>query len=260
MQVPRFSGINRRSVLHALGSAGLVLTGARLHAAEPAGPTMAVAFVADFEPFVMGQDRGILVELVREASRRLGRTLRKLDFPSLRLDQDPLGEFPTLDMFVGTPATRRPEYFYTPVYAFDNVAASLTERALRVATVHDLAGKSVVAFPNASMHLKEPFTTFHRQVLASSKAYLETERMESIVAMLLSQRAQVVMLDRTFLRFYARKLGRPNLQGITVHELFPERNIIYAVSKQQHVIAQVRKHLDDMERSGWTATMLKAYL
>lgn len=247
----------RRRLLQHLGATGLSL-GTGLQAAEPA--PLVAAFIENFAPFVMEDERGILVDLVREAARRLGRNLRKLDFPSLRLDLDPLDKYPKLDIFVATPAARRPSYHYTPLYAFENVAASLTDRGLRIDSVEDLAGKSIAAFYHASKHLKEPFTTFHSRVLASARNYQELERMESIVSMLLARRVQVVLLDRTFVRYYARKLGRPDLAGITVHEIFPQRNNIYAVGKNAQLIAQMRKHLDEMERGGWTATMLKTYL
>ncbi|WP_326534183.1 substrate-binding periplasmic protein [Pseudorhodoferax sp.] len=248
---------NRRLFL--CGTALGALGGTAGAALPPSASTLAAAFVADFEPFVMG-DGGILVDIVREAARRQGYGLRRLEFPSLRLDQDPLGEFPDLTMFVGTPNARRAGYHYTPVYAFDNVAATLSDSRLQIASLQDLAGKSIVAFNNASLHLKEPFTSFHRKELAGAKGYLEIERMESIVAMLLNQRAQVALLDRTFLRYYARKLGRPNLAGITVHDLFPEKNEIYAVSKNAELIAALGRQIQQMQASGWTAEMLKKYL
>jgi polar amino acid transport system substrate-binding protein len=253
--------VERRRIVRLAVALATLAPARGVRAVTPTSPSsLVVAFVADFEPFVMGRDGGILVELVREAARRLGYGVRKLDFPSLRLDQDPLDAFTSLDMFAGTPATRRPHYHYTPLYAFDNVAASLTERGLKIDSVQDLRGKFVVAFHNAALHLKEPFTSFHRQVLANSKSYLETERMASIVAMLLNGRAQVVLLDRTFLRYYARQQGRPGLQGITLHELFPERNIIYLVGKDQPLIARMQRQLQQMEQTGWTAGMLKNYL
>jgi polar amino acid transport system substrate-binding protein len=228
-------------------------------ALPPVSAPLSVAFVAGFEPFVMGEG-GILVELAREAAKGAGYTLRRIELPSLRLDRDPLGDFPELHMFVGTPSAHRPDYHYTPLYAFDNVAASLTASQLTVNRLQDLSGKTVVAFNNANLHLKEPFTSFHRQALAGQKSYLEIERMESIVAMLLHERAQVVLIDRTFLRYYARKLGHPDLAGIRVHELFHEKNIIYAASKNAELVAAIRQQLQRMQASGWTATMLRRYL
>ncbi|MCW5626943.1 MAG: transporter substrate-binding domain-containing protein [Burkholderiales bacterium] len=220
---------------------------------------LSVGFIADFEPFVMEQT-GILVDLMREALRRMGRELHKLDFPRSRLNQDPLASFPGLHMFVGTPPVHQPIYHYAPIYAFDNVAASLTDRKLDIRRLEDLAGKSIVAFNQASFFLKVPFRTFHDRILRNSSSYLEVDRMESVVAMLLNRRAQVILLDRTFLRYYARKLGHPDLAGITVHELFPEKNIIYAVSRHRDLIVGVRRSLRDMEKNGWVASMLKTYL
>lgn len=256
MPMPGNPSPDRRKLLFATLAALSAGAAAQL---PPTSAPLAVGFVVDFEPFVMG-DEGILVELAREAARRLGYALRKLEFPSLRLDQDPLNEFPAMQVFVGTPNTHRPDYHYTPLYAFDNVAASLTDSKLNIRTLDDLKGKSIVAFNNADVHLKEPFTSFHRQFLAGTKTYLETERMESIVSMLVNQRAQVVVLDRTFLRFYARKMGRPDLAGITLHELFPQKNTIYAVSKNRALIDGLRLQLQQMDSSGWTAGMLKKYL
>jgi ABC-type amino acid transport substrate-binding protein len=210
-------------------------------------------------PFVINRSEGIFLDLMREALRRLGYGLKVYDFPSRQFDFDPLHEFTGLDLFVGTPQTHRADYAYAKVYEFSNVAVTLSESRLKIDKVDDLRGKDIVAFNNASDHLKEPFHTLYVNELAKSKRYHEVENHRSQFEMLLSKRTQVIVLDRTMVNYYAAQFGRKDLRGLSLHEIFPETNAVYAVGKDAELVASIGKTVAAMQHDGSLQRLLRPY-
>jgi len=225
----------------------------------PVSASLRVGFVVDLEPFVIGPSSGIFPDLMREALRRLGRVMEPFQFPSRRFDFDPLGQFADLDLFVGTPATRRADNFYAPIYEFSNVAVSLTESRLDIQSVDDLRGKDIVAFNNAGIHLKQPFTALYERELKNSPLYHEVENQHAQFNMLLKKRTQVILLDRTMVRYRAAKFGIKGMRGLTLHEIFPATNTVYAVGRDAELIRLLDETVKAMQRDGSARKVLAAY-
>ncbi|KHD25671.1 hypothetical protein NM09_08155 [Vibrio caribbeanicus] len=217
-----------------------------------------VGFVVGIPPFVIG-DSGILVDIVGEALKRSGYTISNYKFPSKQFDQDPLNAFKELDIFVGTPLTFRVNYSYGKVYEFDNVAVSKSSNQLTIDSVSDLKGKYIVGFNNASQHLKEPFTTFYKQELANWEGYKEIENQQAQFDMLMKDRAQVILLDRSMAYYYARQAGVENMQGFTFHEIFPLKNTIYVVGRDQKFIKIITSNLEQMLKDGSLDALIDEY-
>lgn len=217
-----------------------------------------VGFVVGIPPFVIGES-GILVDIVGEALKRSDYTISNYKFPSKQFDQDPLNSFSELDIFVGTPLNFRVNYSYGKVYEFDNVAVSKTSSALKIDRVSDLKGLYIVGFNNASQHLKEPFTTFYNQELAKWEGYKEIENQQAQFDMLLKDRAQVILLDRSMAYYYAKKAGVENMQGFTFHEIFPLKNTIYVVGRDQKYIQVIKDNLDEMRSDGTLERLVAEY-
>ena len=135
---------------------------------------------------------------------------------------------------------------------------SKRETALTIERVADLEGKDIVAFNGASLHLKEPFTTFHAGNLKDSANYREIENQRAQYSMLQSDRAQVILLDRYMVQHYAKEMGH-DLSALVFHEIFPHKNAIYAVAKRRAVLDAVTRHIDEMRASGWVDEMLSKY-
>lgn len=231
----------------------------RSWAAPPARQTLNVGFVVDMVPFVIKRNEGIFPDLMREALRRLGYQLKVYDFPSRQFDFDPLNEFPGLDLFVGTPQRHRADYHYAKIYEFSNVAVSLAESRLKIDKVDDLRGKDMVAFNNASDHLKEPFHTLWERELKHSRRYHEVENQRAQFEMLVTRRTQVILLDRTMVRYYAAQFGFRNMLGLVLHEIFPETNAVYAVGKDAALIERIEKAMGGLERDGSVRQLLRPY-
>ena len=251
-----------------IGRRRLLLTGLALGWGGLAGSSMAdapvrkslnVGFVVDMVPFVIKRNEGIFPDLMREALQRLGYELKVYDFPSRQFDFDPLNEFSGLDLFVGTPQRHRDDYHYAKIYEFSNVAVSLAESHLRIDKVDDLRGKDIVAFNNASDHLKEPFHTLWERELKKSRLYHEVENQRAQFEMLVTKRTQVIVQDRTMVRYYATQFGFKNMQNLTLHEIFPEANAVYAVGKDAALVERIGKTMKALEQDGTVRRLLRPY-
>jgi ABC-type amino acid transport substrate-binding protein len=218
-----------------------------------------VGFVVDLEPFVIKEWSGIFPDLMREALKRLGHTMEPFQFPSRRFDFDPLGQFADLDLFVGTPVSHRADNFYAALYEFSNVAVSLSASRLDIRSVDDLRGKDIVAFNNAGLHLKQPFTALYERELKNSPLYHEVENQHAQFRMLLEGRTQVILLDRTMVRYRASQFGVQDMKGLKLHEIFPATNTVYAVGRDAEFIRRLEESFKAMHRDGSFRKVLAAY-
>lgn len=240
------------------GSAVALVNG--LARALPAGSrTLSVGFVTDLIPFVIDKDRGVFPDLTREALQRLGYAMRAVAFPSRQFDFDPLSRFADLDLFVGTPVEHRADYRYAKVYEFSNVAVSLASSRLKIDSVMDLRGKDIVAFNNAGPHLKQPFTALYERELRHSPLYHEVENHSAQFQMLLDRRTQVIILDRTMVRYYAGQAGIKGEAGLAVHEIFPLTNAVYIVGRDAELIRRIEDAMASMMRDGSVRKVLARY-
>ncbi|WP_367989051.1 substrate-binding periplasmic protein [Vibrio sp. NTOU-M3] len=244
----------RRILLSAMVFFALLFT-STTHANEK---VVNVGFVVGIPPFVIG-DSGILVDIVGEALGRSGYEISNYKFPSKQFDQDPLNTFSELDIFIGTPLTFRVDYSYGKVFEFDNVAVSKVASQLKIDNVSDLKGKYIVGFNNAKQHLKEPFTTFYNQELSDWEGYKEIENQQAQFDMLMKDRTQVILLDRSMAYYYARRAGVKNMEGLVFHEIFPLKNTIYVVGRDQKYIQLIKQNLDEMWQDGTFTMLLDKY-
>ncbi|WP_394145090.1 substrate-binding periplasmic protein [Vibrio atypicus] len=217
-----------------------------------------VGFVVGIPPFVIGEE-GILVDIIGEALKRSDYKISNYKFPSKQFDQDPLNTFDELDIFIGTPLSFRVDYSYGKVFEFDNVAVSKASSELTIDSVSDLKGKYIVGFNNAKQHLKEPFTTFYNQELANWDGYKEIENQQAQFDMLVKDRTQVILLDRSMAYYYASKAGVKNMEGFVFHEIFPIKNTIYVVGRDQKYIQLIKQNLNEMERDGTLLALVEKY-
>ena len=252
--------VGRRRLLAAGGAFALLGLEARVLSATPVTrQTLSVGFVIDLIPFVLNKDRGVFPDITREALRRLGCQMKAFAFPSRQFDFDPLSRFADLDLFVGTPVEHRADYHYAKIYEFSNVAVSLASSRLKIDSVSDLSGKDIVAFNNAGPHLKQPFTALYERELKHSSLYHEVENHNSQFQMLLDKRTQVIILDRTMVRYYSAQAGIKAQAGLVVHEIFPLTNAVYVVGRDAALMSRIENAVGDMTRDGTVRKILALY-
>ena len=169
-------------------------------------------------PYVMMDFRsGIEVEMVREATRRMGVRFEPVVVPNTRVMV--LFQQGALDMVtLATPKAFPDAVLSKPYLFFQNMAIARREDDLQIAALADLAGLRVIAFQNAKRLLGPAF----RAALANTTSYAEVADQSRQVVMLSIRRADAVIADRRVFQWYNQAVGRLHGVGSAVRaEFFP---------------------------------------
>ncbi|MDF2180265.1 ABC transporter substrate-binding protein [Aliiglaciecola sp. CAU 1673] len=178
-----------------------------------------VAFGWSKPPYVIEkEERGFELELVRNVLKRLDLDMNPVFVPFGRshylLKMGKVEAAVTLkeSMDVG-------EAHLSDIYInYHNVAISLKGRDIVINAVNDLFPHSVVAFQNASVVLGDEFS----QISEGARFYLEMPDQSKQVEMLLRAKTDVVVMDVNIFNYLSRHLtGRPFMDNVVVHEIFP---------------------------------------
>lgn len=101
---------------------------------------------------------------------------------------------------------------------YQNAAISLKAREIKIVTMEDLKGKSIVGFQNASWVLGRSF----RQAVKSSHLYIELPNQKRQVEMLLLGNVDAVVMDINIFNHFSRLIaGSDQMAKVNIHRLFP---------------------------------------
>ncbi|MGC2856063.1 substrate-binding periplasmic protein [Novispirillum sp. DQ9] len=231
----------------------LSLLSAPSHARE-----LRVIFSSHTPPYVFETGDGIVVDIVKAALEPAGYTVVPVYVPIGR----------GFEMFVegrvdGTAIIRENSglaaNYSEDFMQYHNFAFTLKDRNLRLGSLNDLKGKTVVAFQNAAKYLGEDFG----DAVANNPSYKEIANQETQVLMLLLGRIDVAVMDEGIFRFYREKLiseGRvPDTAGYEAFDLFEPTPY-----KTAFVDPVVRDHfnrgLEEIRRSGVYEVIFQKYV
>ncbi|HYC02041.1 MAG TPA: transporter substrate-binding domain-containing protein [Azospirillaceae bacterium] len=143
-------------------------------------------------------------------------------------------------------------WFTAPFLDYRNVAMTLSDRKLGLATPGDLAGLRVVAFKGATQALGPAF----RQA-AEAATYREEIRQHLQVLALLHERCDVIVADRMILRHQIALLEAKEGKrvAVTEHDLFPPTRYP-AVFSDPQLAADFDEGLAEIARSGLLQRLL----
>lgn len=103
------------------------------------------------------------------------------------------------------------------VISYQNFAITLTKNKLRIDSIADLAGKSIVAFQNATTYLGDEYA---KTVKAAD--YSEVENQLFQVNRLYNGRDQVVVSDKNIFIYYRNKAAKVDTsEAVSFHPIFP---------------------------------------
>lgn len=106
------------------------------------------------------------------------------------------------------------------VYAYENVAVSLKERALDISSIRDLFNLSVLGWQGSAEILGEEYARMARQ----NPDYNEIARQKTQVKMLLWGRVDVIQMDRLIFEYYRNEIaleeGSQILRPVEIVPLF----------------------------------------
>lgn len=169
-----------------------------------------VGFADHSAPFVLPhqENPGISVELIREALKAAGHDIEPV-FQSYERIKEEVRRG-RLDAAAGAmPDERNDLYYSSPCIAFDNVAIVRKRDNIKIDTISDLPGHSIVAWQNAHDHLGGEFQRlFGRHVKDDYvQQYFDLADQTAQVKMFWSGRADVIVIDDVIFDYLTSKLA-----------------------------------------------------
>lgn len=193
-----------------------VIVGCILSWNQAQGRELKIIFSQYTPPYVLEDGRGIVVDIVREALRGGGHTIAPVYVPMGR----------GFELFAenrvdGTAIIRENSGLHAnysdDFMRYHNCAVTLKSRQIKLKSLDDLKGKTVIAFQNANKYLGESFG----RVVANDPSYKEIANQETQTLMLLLGRIDVAIMDESIFRFYRNKLIKEGkVSPSTEYEVF----------------------------------------
>ena len=147
-------------------------------------------------------------------------------------------------------------YISSPYINYQNVAVTLSDSHIELASVKDLSAFSIIAFQNAKKFLGDEFA----DVAAYSVDYRELANQRQQFDMLFSRRAEVIILDVNIFKYFVRKYGSEVVNtAFEIHYLFPERGYSIGFKKEEHMEA-FNEGLQTIIENGTYQVILDNYL
>jgi polar amino acid transport system substrate-binding protein len=214
---------------------------------------LVIAFSLDTPPFVMDKAKsGIEVDIVRDAMKRRGYTFTTR--------QMPYGRLPGAVTEIGLDAAATVMQsdngtFYSESYiTFHNVAITKRSSGIKIDTIADLKGKSIVAWQNAYEELGPEFEAlFSPQVREPyRKKYQEIADQKQQVEIFWQGEAEVIVIDKSVMRWFTNELaGKVNTsQALVNHEIFPAKTQFRISFRDKQVRDDFNAGLNEIRSSG----------
>lgn len=161
-------------------------------------------------PYIIKEtESGIQLEIVREALKLKGHTLKKMSYVSnnrvLRMLQ-----LKQVDGVINIPPNVPNAFYSDMIIEYENVAISLEEKGFQIKSIADLSDKRITGFQNASKFLGAEFGAMAK----ANRRYSEVVNQFAQVDQLFRKRTDVVIGDkRIFLYFREQYRNTANTVG-----------------------------------------------
>lgn len=205
--------------------------------------------------FIIKDDSGIEMDIIREAMNRAGYTVSPIYLPfGEHVDALRSGEADcasTISEHWGLHA-----YLSDVMISYQNYAISLAKNHLNIARIEDLKGKSIIAFPNAHNLLGKEYAA----AVAGNLNYHEWGNQLLQVNDLYLGRTQVIIADYRIFAYYTKKLAHKEhaRQPVVYHHLFPKSDYRLACSDKQ-VIDDFNKALRSLRAGDLYSRIIAKY-
>ncbi len=193
----------------------------------PPEPVVELAVAKHLPPyFFKSSNEGIEQRIVEQAIQLAGLGGLKLHYLSYPRAELELASG-TINGAINIPKESNVPGFYSDTLLyFQNVAVTLTKNDLTVDSIDDLANYRVFAFGNAHKYLGERFAN----AIKGKRDYEEFTNQFAQVTHLMSDHAQVIVLDKRIFIYYLRMYERNNqAMDVTIHPIFEPspRHIVF---------------------------------
>jgi polar amino acid transport system substrate-binding protein len=205
--------------------------------------------------FIIKDDSGIEMDIIREAMSKAGYTISPIYLPfGEHVDALRRGEVDcasTISEHWGLQA-----YLSDVMISYQNYAISLAKDHLNISRIKDLKGKSIIAFPNAHNILGKEYAA----AVAGSSHYAEWGNQLLQANNLYLGRTQVIISDYRIFAYYTKKLAHKEYaqQPVVYHNLFPKSDYRLACSDKQ-VIDDFNKALRSLRAGNLYSRIIAKY-
>ena len=152
-------------------------------------------------PYVLEDDKGIVVEIVRTALESSGHVVKPMYVPigrGFKMFADQQVDGTTIIQ----ESSGLKAHYSQPFMQYHNMAFVPKASGLTIQSIGDLKGKAIIAFQNADKYLGEEFS----RVVAGNPRYKEMAQQEAQTHMVLLGRTEVAVMDESIFRYYREKL------------------------------------------------------
>jgi len=197
----------------------LILTTVLAGLADAGARDVKVAVGHALPPYIFPETGvGIEIDIVRQALAPGGFEVEPVYLPLARVPHQLAAGKVDAALTISASSGLENVHYSDSHVAYRNVAVSLAQSGLRIDSVADLAGKSVIGFQNATAYLGEEFAA----VATANRRYSELADQERQVKMLCLGRAQVIVADVNIYRYYSQNTASVDTTIATViHPIFP---------------------------------------
>ncbi|MDP5150529.1 substrate-binding periplasmic protein [Rheinheimera baltica] len=177
-------------------------------------PSLTFLVGVEKPPYIdVATQKGFELELLQRVSLKLQRCAVFLHTPNGRL----------LDLFnkgqadfVSLQRTVPAGYFATRSYInYENILITRLDLKPQLQSLHDLAGKRVMAFQNAHIFLPKAYA----EKIPEFASYLEVVEQDQLPALLLKNRVDVLVMDKNIFEYFYHKTA-PDDASLKQHPLF----------------------------------------
>ena len=229
---------------------------ASLAAVRASGQGLLIATSSSIPPFVIAEDRGIVIDIMREALAPAGYTPSFLFAPNRRVSHE-LERGSVDGVYNLAFGSIDGVHYSAPVIEYQNMAITLESAGLQLESLEALRGLRVAAFQNAPVFLGPAFAELAR----NHSAYQEVANQRSQLSLLFKGDADVIILEKRIFEYFLeqRRLAGADTRAVTFHALFPPA-ARYAAFREQHVRDQFDAGLEMLKASGRYQEIIHRYL
>ncbi len=173
-------------------------------------------------PYVLSEkDSGMEMDIVKAALKKKGHTVKPIYLPFLRVVETLDAGGAEAALTVNESSGMKGIHYSNTHITYQNVAVGLASKSLTVKNIVDLGQYSVIAFQNATKYLGPDFSVMTK----SNKRYTEKAQQDKQIAMLYSDRTDLIVMDINIYKYYKKLEKRVSTDAkVDVFEVFPPTN------------------------------------
>jgi polar amino acid transport system substrate-binding protein len=222
-----------------------------------------VAHGLDKPPFVFGSEqRGLEIDIMREALALKGYGMRVMHVPNKRLQV--VIRASGVDAAATVRESDDGSFYSDDFITFENYAITRRAAHIRLDSVADLKGHTVVAWQNAWRDLGPEFEAlFNPEVtLPYVRDYTELASQRTQNVMFWHGRAQVIIVDKTIFLWYRKELAAEvdTSAEVVFHNIFPRHTHFQVAFKDRQVRDDFNDGLRQLRKSGRYQQLVDAYI